>query len=371
MTATPVWEDGAALPLAALAGDVETDVCVVGLGGAGLAATLELLALDQHVVGLDAGPIGGSASGRNGGFLLAGLPAFYHDAVKAIGRERARRIYRRTIDELDRMTAETPANIRRTGSLRIAADETEAADCERQRAAMIEDGLPVEPYRGPEGTGLLIPGDGVFNPLRRCRTLAARAIERGARLFEHSRAREISASRVATDDGTVHCRKVIVAVDGGLGMVLPELAPRVRTARLQMLATEPLPVTRFTRPVYRRWSYDYWQQLPDGSIALGGGRDRGGETEWTSDARTTEAVQRYLDVTLRDTVGVDARVVRRWAAIVGYSGDGMPVVTEARPGVWAAGGYSGTGNILGPVCGRGMAQLVARGTTELLAGLRG
>ncbi len=370
MTATPVWEDGAALPLSSLTGEVEADVCVVGLGGAGLAATLELLAHDRTVVGLDAGPIGGSASGRNGGFLLAGLPAFHHDAVRAIGRERARRIYRRTIEELDRMTAETPSIIRRTGSLRIAADEREAADCERQQAAMVADGLPVEPYRGPEGTGLLVPTDGVFNPLRRCRTLAARAVERGARLFEHSRARDISATTVATGDGTVHCGNVIVAIDGGLGTVLPELAPRVRTARLQMLATEPLPDARFTRPVYRRWSYDYWQQLPDGSIALGGGRDRGGESEWTSDARTTEAVQRYLDITLRDIVGVDARVVRRWAAIVGYSGDGMPVVTEVRPGVWAAGGYCGTGNILGAVCGRGMAQLLARGTTDLLAGLQ-
>ncbi len=370
MTAAPVWEDGAAFPLPSLTGDVEADVCVVGLGGAGLAATLELLALEQQVVGLDAGPIGGSASGRNGGFLLAGLPAFYHDAVQAIGRERARLIYRRTIDELDRMTADTPAIIRRTGSLRIAADNTEAADCERQCAAMAADGLPVEPYRGPEGTGLLVPGDGVFNPLRRCRTLAARAVERGARLFEHSRAREISATRVATAGGTVHCGRVIVAIDGDLGTVLPELAPRVRTARLQMLATDPLPEIRFTHPVYRRWSYDYWQQLPDGSIALGGGRDRGGESEWTSEACPTETVQRYLDITLRDAVGVDGRVVRRWASIVGYSGDGMPVVTEVRPGVWAAGGYCGTGNILGAVCGRGLAQLVARGTTGLLAGLR-
>ncbi len=370
MTATPVWEDGAATPLGALQGDVTADVCVVGLGGAGLAAVLELRALDQQVVGIDAGRIGGGASGRNGGFLLAGLPAFYHDAVQSIGRERARRIYRRTLDELDRMTAETPSAIRHTGSLRIAADELELADCDRQLRAMTADGLPAESYRGPEGAGLLIPTDGVFNPLRRCRLLAARATERGARLFEGSRAMEVSGTVVRTDAGTVHCRNVIVAVDGNLGAVLPELSPRVRTARLQMLATEPLPEVRFTRPVYRRWSYDYWQQLEDGSIALGGGRDRGGESEWTSEATITDAVQRYLDVTLRDVLGVNARVTRRWAASVGYSGDGMPVVDEVRPGVWAAGGYCGTGNILGPVCGRGLAQLVVRGSSELLAGLR-
>lgn len=369
MSGIPVWENGAELRLPTLEGDVDADVCVVGLGGGGLAAVLESIALDQRVVGLDTGAVGGGASGRNGGFLLAGLPAFYHDAVRAIGRERARRIYRRTIEALDRMTAETPTVIRRTGSLRIAADHGEAADCDRQMTAMRADGLPVEPYVGPEGTGLLIPTDGVFDPLARCRELARKAGDAGAKLFEHSRAEEISGTSVRTASGRVRCRAVIVAVDGRLEQLIPEVAGRTRTARLQMLATAPV-APKFSRPVYRRWSYDYWQQLPDGSIALGGGRDRAGEDEWTSDATPTDAVQQYLDVTLRDVVGVDAPVVRRWAASVGYSSDGLPVITEARPGVWVAGGYSGTGNVLGSICGRGLARLLARGSTELLSGLR-
>jgi gamma-glutamylputrescine oxidase len=369
VSGTPVWEDGAELRLPWLEGDVDTEVCVVGLGGAGLAAVLELVALGRRVVGLDAGIVGGGASGRNGGFLLAGLPAFYHDAVRAIGRERARRIYRRTLDELDRMTAETPAVIRRTGSLRIATDASEQADCDRQLAAMRADGLPAEPYHGPEGTGLLIPTDGVFDPLARCRALAERARQGGAQLFEHSRVEQLSGTSVRTAHGQLRCRNVIVAVDGRLEQLLPELAGRIRSARLQMLSTAPVD-PRFSRPVYRRWSYDYWQQLPDGTVALGGGRDRGGEAEWTTDATPTDAVQRYLDVMLREVVGVDAPVVRRWAAVVGYSGDGLPVVTEARAGVWAAGGYSGTGNILGPACGRGLAQLLVRRSTELLAGIR-
>lgn len=71
----------------------------------------------------------------------------------------------------------------------------------------------------------------------------------------------------------MHCQKVLVAVDGRLECLLPELKGRVRTARLQMLATAPVAM-RYTRPVYRRWGYDYWQQLPDGRIALGDARRR-------------------------------------------------------------------------------------------------
>jgi gamma-glutamylputrescine oxidase len=37
---------------------------------------------------------------------------------------------------------------------------------------MKKDKLPVEWYKGPEGEGLLIPSDGVMNPLVRVRELA-------------------------------------------------------------------------------------------------------------------------------------------------------------------------------------------------------
>ena len=53
---------------------------------AGLSATLELLTLGMAVVGLDAGPAVGGASGRNAGFLLAGSPAFYHRLAAARGQ---------------------------------------------------------------------------------------------------------------------------------------------------------------------------------------------------------------------------------------------------------------------------------------------
>src|SRR5947207_138096 len=71
--ATPaVWEDapGGGLDLPALGGEIEADVCVVGLGGSGLAAVRALTALGTRVVGLDAGEVACGAAGRNGGFLL-------------------------------------------------------------------------------------------------------------------------------------------------------------------------------------------------------------------------------------------------------------------------------------------------------------
>ncbi len=362
---TPVWDDHPPLALPPLEGDVEADVCVVGLGGSGLACVGELLGMGVRVVGIDAGPVGGGAAGRNGGFLLAGTYHFYHDAVERYGHGRALRLYRLTLAEMDRIAAETPEAVRRVGSLRLASSPEEEEDCRAQLAALRADGLPAEPYAGAEGRGLLIPTDGAFQPLLRCRLLARRAAERGARLFERSPALSVSGTEVATDRGRVRCGRVVVAVDGRLDAVLPELAGRVRTARLQMLATAPAPEVRIPRPVYARWGYEYWQQLPDGRVALGGSRDHAGAEEWTHAAEPSARVQALLERFLRDGVGVRAPVTHRWAASVGYTADGLPVLEEVRPGVFAAGGYSGTGNVVGALCGRAVAGLAVRGASEI------
>lgn len=375
MDNVPVWEDGYDLRLPTLVGEVRADVCVIGLGGSGLSAVTELLNHGVDVVALDAGSVAGGAAGRNGGFLLAGIAAFHHDAVEALGRDRAVRLYQETADELERFTVATPAHVRRPGSLRIADSDEELIDCDAQFAQMRSDGLSVERYQGPEGAGLLFPLDGVFNPLQRCRWLASSAAARGARLYESSAVTGVFGDTVTTAAGSVECRSVIVAVDGGLDLLLPELRPRVRTARLQMLSTEPTTEVALERPVYRRYGYEYYQQLPGGQVALGGFRDVAGPGEWTHAATPDDAVQERLERFLRARVGVTAAVTHRWAASVGYSigSNGsttrvLPVFERVRDGVIACGGYNGTGNLVGALVGRGAAQVAVAGSSDI-AGL--
>lgn len=359
-----MWNDAPWRGFDPLRGDVVTDVCVIGLGGSGLAAVHRLLELGQRVVGIDASVVAGGAAGRNGGFLLAGAMDFYHDAVQLHGRDRALAIYRRTLREIARMQQQTPEAIRLDGSLRVADGPEELADCRTQMEAMRQDDLAVEWYDGPEGSGLRIPGDGVFHPLRRCRALAGSAAARGAVLHESTVALDIRGNVVHTPDGDIHCNATIVAVDGLLEQVLPELAGRVRTARLQMLATEPTTEVRTPHAVYSRYGYEYWQQLADGGIALGGMRDLAGESEWTTTAEPAEPLQSMLETYLRERLGVHAAVTHRWAGAVGYTESGLPIFEEVRPGVWAIGGYSGTGNVVGAICGRSVAEVVATGHSD-------
>jgi gamma-glutamylputrescine oxidase len=360
----PVWDDRDWRPLPKLTGSVRADVCVVGLGASGLAAMEELVAQGVAAVGVEAYTVGAGAAGRNGGFVLAGLAKFFNETVAHFGEQAAGKIYRLTAQEIARQADDMPAIVRVTGSLRIAADAAEQADCAKHLAALRYCGFPAEPYAGPEGEGLLLPTDGVIQPMHRVRAVAQRLRQREARLYEDSPVRKIVPGSVVTDKGTVYCDTVIVAVDGRLEQVFPELVGRVRTARLQMLATAPAPEVNFPRPVYFRQGYEYWQQLPDRSLALGGFRDHALTEEWTDDDAPTERIQGLLEKFLRERLKVRAPITHRWAASVGYTPDGLPILEEVRPKTWAVGGYNGTGNIAGVLGARAAARLACGQTSD-------
>lgn len=365
-TNTPVWDDHPWPGLPRLETDVSSEVCVVGLGGSGLAAITELLDLGMKVVGLDAGTIAGGAAGRNGGFLLAGTARFYHQTIAQFGHERARGMYQLTLEQMDRMVLQTPNAIRRVGSIRLADSAEELEDCTEQLHAMQRDGFSVEAYDSPEGQGLLFPSDGAFQPLQRCRSLAQKAVARGAQLFEHSSALAINPNEVLTAAGRVRCDTVIVAVDGRLEQVMPELRGRVHTARLQMLATAPAPEVSIPRPVYARWGHDYWQQLPDKRVTLGGFRDKALEEEWTIEDTPTNRIQTLLERFLRDRLHVKAPITHRWAASVAYTPNGLPILEEVQDGIWVLGAYSGTGNVVGALFGRAAAQMAVGGKSRII-----
>ncbi|MDT4893677.1 MAG: gamma-glutamylputrescine oxidase [Pseudonocardiales bacterium] len=361
--------------LAPLDGDVTADACVVGLGGSGLAAVSALLARGLTVVGVDAGRVGEGAAGRNGGFLLGGPALFLHDAIEGWGADAAVGLYRETLAELDALEAALgPSVIERRGSIRLAGlpgepvDEheeadrrAEAADCAAHADALRAHGIAVEEYDGPLGRGIFLPDDGSTNPAVRILRTAQRLAPR-ASLHERTPVRTVAAGRVETATGAVSAAVVVVAVDGRLEVLLPQLSGRMRSARLQMLATAPVSPGRLPCPVYGRWGYDYAQQSADARIFVGGGRDRFEADEWTPAAEPTGPVQGYLDGLAARMAGGPVAVAHRWAASVGFTDDGRPLCTPVAEGVVAIGGYNGTGNLVGPVAARAAVALALDGT---------
>jgi glycine/D-amino acid oxidase-like deaminating enzyme len=318
------------------------------------------------VVGVDAGHVGGAAAGRNGGLLRAGTSLFYHEASARYGVDRAARMYSATVVERERLLSRFPSIARRIGYLRLAHDGEDERDCRAHLGALRAANFPAQWSDGPLGRGMLVTEDAVIDPLARCRLEAELVSSAGARLFERSPAVNLTTGAVETPDGAIRCRLTIVAVDGALASILPELEGRVWPTRLQMIASSPHPTGRLPHAISTRWGWDYVQQLPDGTIAFGGCRDVGGPAERTSDASVSEPVQVALERRFTEVIGAPPTVTHRWAATAGYTVDGLPVLGQLRPGVWATGGYSGTGNLFGAACGRAVARLALGMATDSL-----
>lgn len=355
MQTTSYWLDEPREPLRSHRFEGRAEVAVIGGGVTGCSCALTLAERGVRVRLYEAREIAGGASGRNGGFALRGPAAPYDEARVSLGADAARRVMELTERSLDRMEVLAGDAFRRVGSLRLASDELELAALRGEHDALRSDGFAVEwvdelaaPLDRLYVGAILHPRDGALQPARWVRRLAARAAAAGADIREGE---SVSVDGVDAD-------AVVVACDGFTVSLLPELAPIVVATRGQVLATEPLDEPLYARPHYARWGYDYWHQLPDGRLVLGGERDASLDTESTDVEETTGLVQARLDALAERLVGSRPRVLHRWAGVWGTTPDRQPLVgrVPGRSDVWVAGGYSGHGNALGLACG----DLVAR-----------
>lgn len=367
-----VWDINLERPeFAQLTTNLEADLVVVGLGGSGLTALLHAAQRGLNVVGIDADRIAAGAAGRNGGLLLAGIADFHHNVRKDFGVDRAKALYQHTLDEMDRIEATTPDAVSRNGALRIGElrsgeDPAELSDTYEHRDALIADRFPVEDYDGDQGVGILIPTDGTFHPAKRAVLLAKLAQAAGAQIFTHSPAIKIESGVVTTRQGSIKAKHIIVAIDGNLGKALPQLADEVQPTRLQMISTAPETNLNMKYAVYIRQGWDYWQQLPDGRIAIGGGRDLALDQEATDVVEPTQVMRDYQERLLK-SIGVTAPVEHHWAAIVSYTDSGLPIVKEVQPGVWAVGAYCGTGNVVGALLSRAVVDHCIDGQSQVVS----
>jgi glycine/D-amino acid oxidase-like deaminating enzyme len=286
--------------------------------------------------------------------------------VASLGRERAAALWAWTERALDDLVDAAGDALRRRGSLRLAADEEELHELEEEYEALRADGFVAEWRRDLAGpladrypAAIFHPKDGVLQPARLVRRLAARAARAGVEILEHTRVYGLE----DTEAGTV-----VVATDGYPSGLLGELEGLIVPTRGQVIATEPIPERWFEIPHYGRHGFDYWHQTPDGRIVAGGFRDVSLQDEFTADEVTTAAVQEALEAFVGSLAGRTLRVDRRWAGIFGMVFDFLPVVgpVPGRDGLWVAGGYSGHGNVLGFACGRLVARAILGDRDPLL-----
>jgi glycine/D-amino acid oxidase-like deaminating enzyme len=378
-----LWQEqhpGRAFP--ALDSDHRADVCVVGAGVTGASCAWRLLEHGLGVTVVDGRRAAAAASGRNGGFAVTGTGLDHDELEGRLGAAGARDLRAATERSLDAMIdladeLGVPQAVRRTGALWVAQDEHERAEIERALSAAATAGIPCrpaadlipEPMRDRCHTAAFFPQDAELLPATWVRTLAAAAADRGATLFEHSPVKRLEHEGdgwiVHAGGGTVHAQAVVVACDGLIPHLLPQLDGLVYPVRGQVLATEPLQQRPLAYPTHSQSGFMYYRPTGDGRVVVGGGRLEQLEHEYTDAEAVTAGVQARLDAFLAEWLGLGgAQVTHRWAGIMGFSADLLPVVGALpdSPGLYVAGGYSGVGNVLGHLCGGIVADLIATGT---------
>ncbi|HEX5939508.1 MAG TPA: FAD-binding oxidoreductase [Dehalococcoidia bacterium] len=366
MTGESYWLRNEGPQYPRLEGERTVDVAVVGGGISGCAAALFLAETGASVALLERDSIAHGASGRNGGFVLAGTVEDFATAIDQFGLERATAIWRFSVHNLERaeslarrlLEEDIDCGYSRSGSIRLADSPEEAASIERSARELGRLGYQLELLSNEElpaairahySSGAFNPLDAEYDPAAFVRGLAQPAAAKGAQVYDSSAVLSLEEERgsvmIRTAKGSLRAERVVVCLNAYSSGLLPQLEGVLRPVRAQALVTAPIETRLFESPCYGHHGYHWWRQLDSGELIAGGWRNESFESEECADEVACEPVQAHIEGFVR-RIAPGAAIEQRWAGLMGFTPDGLPLVGRL-PGserVWVAGGYNGHGN---------------------------
>lgn len=371
------------VPRSPLAGAVRADVAIVGAGYTGLSAALHLARKGLRVVVLEAQRAGFGASGRNGGQVGSGQRVEVDRLEAEFGRDTARQLWNLG-EEAKALVRELLENYAidcdwRDGIVHaMATDRAVAAShrlaeklaCDYDYGHLVSldrDGLAAivaSPlYRG----GVLDEGAGHLDPLRYALGLAAAAEKEGAILHEGSRVLALDEHaggvRLRTAGGSVEAGQVILAGNGYMGNLAPQVAARVMPINNYMVATAPLGtmarqvLTRDVAVADSHFVVNYFRLTPDGRLLFGGGESYG----YRFPRDIAGLVRRPMSRVFPQLAGVE--ITHAWGGTLAITRSRLPHLVRLSPRMASASGYSGHGVALASLAGRLLAE-AATGSSE-------
>ncbi|SOC18724.1 NAD(P)/FAD-dependent oxidoreductase [Rhodobacter maris] len=360
----------------ALKGEIRADICVVGAGYTGLSAALHLARAGRRVVVLEAHRAGFGASGRNGGQIGSGQRLDMITLEKMLGGGAARRLWDMA-EEAKALTYALAAEAgvpthhgiahtaRKASELRWLTEEAEhlATHYGYDKIELLDRAATQALIPSPRFIGADLDRDaGHVHPLNLSLGLARLAEAAGAVLHEMSPVTHIAhgatasaPSRVETAAGHVIADQVILAANGYLDRLEPDIAARVMPINNYIVATEPLGARAqevFTRDIAAhdlKFVVNYWR-LHEDRLIFGGG-----ETVSYRFPRDIAAkVRKPLEEIYPQLQGV--RLTHAWGGTLAITVNRMPCFRRPAPNCLSASGFSGHGVALAIHAGRLMAE---------------
>jgi glycine/D-amino acid oxidase-like deaminating enzyme len=391
-------------PRAALAGDRDVDVAIVGAGYTGLWTAEALLRADPtlRVLLIEREVVGFGASGRNGGWCVGELAGGLEGAVAAHGHDAGVRMTRAiidTVDEIGRTVADAgiDCGFVKGGVVRLARTapqlDRQREEVEAHRAHGFGDDV-LAPLDADESRARLNATDVLgglhyapaarVQPARLARGLADTVESRGATIVEGTAAAQIvgrtatAPARVVTDRGTVSAEVVVRATEGytrDLDGMRRDLVPLYSL----MVATEPIAddvwnsigLAGMETFADDRRMVIYGQRTTDGRIAFGG---RGAPYRYGSAidpvTEASSTIHDRIEATLRELLPAVAgvEITHRWGGVLGVPRDWRPSVgLDRSAGIAWAGGYVGEGVAASNLAGRTVADLILGADSDLVS----
>lgn len=361
----------------------DVDFLVIGAGIIGCTVAHFATQAGRKVTITEMRSAGLGASSRNAGFLITGLDEYYHLAQARRGHNAAKELWqmsRRSLNIWRDFAKRGNVQIANTGSLLLSESPQEAKDIEAAARAMEADGLPVEyfssdPLKRGYYNAIRQPEDGAIHPYQLTQSILQQS---GAELISdnevHAIKPEGNSVRVSTRQFIFVAKQVMICVNAYAPYLHPYFVGKVVPTRAQCLVTAPLPETLLPSCGYSDYGHMYYRQTFDGRLLIGGARNLHRELEHdTTDDRITDLVQNSLEVYLRKRFAdVTASIDRRWAGIMGFSVDGLPLVGRLPEmnNVGFAVGFTGHGLSTGAVIAERAVDLMINGTSPGLVDAR-
>jgi len=370
-----------------LASKETADVCIVG---GGIVGTFIAYWLSEHnisVILLEKDVIAGAASGRNTGFILPGTVEHFNRAVSLYGKDKALSIWRFTEKNYKQILdisqeEKIDYDIQENGSLILAGSEQEHKELKESIALLSQaqvqaEWMPksfVEEQMGtPQLFGAIKTKIGAgIQPVKLVNALSSVNQKRGISIFEKSSVIDIkeyesNSIQIITEQGSVDCSMAIVSANAYTSQILNSFSELIFPFQGQAFVTDPIPTRLFNEVIYANFGFEYWRQLKDGRLMVGGFREKDPKKgEGFSTEINIELIHGLYDYfnQLFPQAGQPS-ISHYWAGTMGFSQDGLPIVGNTHmPHCFVCGGFTGHGLGFASAIGELTANLIVNGKAD-------